>query len=94
MVLHSVAIVHQRPVRIRAQRPLKTRFGFWSGNVTAYRVLYNLEKYGLVKSEAQERRRYYKITEAGRREVVAARNFLQNIIVESEETKPTTRVER
>lgn len=73
---------------------LKTRFGFWSGNVTAYRVLYNLEKYGLVKSEAQERRRYYKITEAGRREVIAARNFLQNIIVESEETKPTTRVER
>ncbi len=73
---------------------LKTRFGFWSGNVTAYRVLYNLEKDGLVKSEAKERRKYYRITEAGRREVEAARNFLQSIIVESEETKPSKRVEK
>ena len=73
---------------------LKTRFGFWSGNVTAYRVLYNLEKDGLVKSEAQERRKYYRITDAGHREVEAARDFLQSIIAESEETKPSKRVEK
>ena len=53
-----------------------------------------MEKDGLVKSEAKERRKYYRITEAGRREVEAARNFLQSIIVESEETKPSKRVEK
>src|SRR5487761_1508365 len=62
---------------------LKTKFGFWSGNVTAYRVLYKLEKSGLVKAMMRNRRKYYGITETGQKEVEVARKFLQSVIVES-----------
>ncbi len=60
---------------------INEKFGFWSGNVTAYRVLYDLEKAKLVKSEAQDRRRYYRITELGRKEIEAARRFLESLLV-------------
>lgn len=63
---------------------VRDEFGFWSGNVTAYRVLYNLESAGLVKSEPAERRRYYTITEKGRREVELAREFLKETLRTSE----------
>lgn len=56
------------------------QFGFWSGNVTAYRVLYSLESAGMVRSEVRERRRYYTITDEGRREVAAARSFLESLL--------------
>jgi PadR family transcriptional regulator PadR len=59
-------------------------FGFWSGNVTAYRVLYSLQSAGLVKSELAERRKYYTITESGRKEVESARAFLAEILRASE----------
>lgn len=62
---------------------IKTKFGFWSGNVTAYRVLYDLETAKLVRSESQDRRRYYRITEAGRKEVEEARAFLESVLRES-----------
>jgi len=55
-------------------------FGFWSGNVTAYRVLYSLESAGMVKSEMRERRKYYSITQAGSREVQSAKAFLESIL--------------
>jgi len=55
-------------------------FGFWSGNVTAYRVLYSLEAAGLVKSQVNDRRKYYEITESGRREVEHAKSFLRGIL--------------
>ncbi len=63
---------------------INDKFGFWSGNVTAYRVLYDLEKAKLVKAELQDRRRYYKITDSGRKEVEAGRAFLQTLIVQSD----------
>ncbi len=59
---------------------VKNKFGFWSGSVTAYRVLYSLEGAGLVRSEARERRRYYSITDAGRGEVEAALAFLEEVV--------------
>jgi DNA-binding PadR family transcriptional regulator len=55
---------------------INERFGFWSGNVTAYRVLYDLEKSKLVKAELKERRRYYRITDLGRKELDEAREYL------------------
>ncbi len=67
------------------RRLINERFGFWSGNVTAYRVLYDLEKARLVKAErssSSERRKYYKITEAGRREIDAAIAFLESLVKE------------
>ena len=59
---------------------VKDEFGFWSGNVTAYRVLYSLEAAGMVKSETVSRRRYYEITESGRREIEEAKRFLQSLL--------------
>jgi PadR family transcriptional regulator len=60
---------------------VKEEFGFWSGNVTAYRVLYSLEAAGMVKSKAVERRRYYEITQSGTKEVEEARRFLSGLLV-------------
>jgi DNA-binding PadR family transcriptional regulator len=59
---------------------VKDEFGFWSGNVTAYRVLYSLEAAGMVKSEVLERRKYYEITERGRGQVEEAKRFLEGIL--------------
>lgn len=59
---------------------VKEEFGFWSGTVTAYRVLYSLEAAGLVKSRTVERRRYYEITDSGRKELEDARLFLKGLI--------------
>lgn len=64
---------------------INDKFGFWSGNVTAYRVLYELEKYKLVKAEMNERRRYYRITQLGRKEIEAARSFLESLMAQSAE---------
>ena len=61
---------------------INEKFGFWSGNVTAYRVLYDLERSGMVKSEARDRRKYYRITELGRQEVREAKDFLQALLRE------------
>ena len=60
---------------------VKEEFGFWSGTVTAYRVLYSLEAAGLVKSQAVDRRRYYEITEGGREELAQAKQFLEGLIL-------------
>jgi DNA-binding PadR family transcriptional regulator len=63
---------------------VRDEFGFWSGNVTAYRVLYALESAGLVKSEAGARRKYYTITDKGKKELGHAREFLEEILKASE----------
>ena len=64
------------------RRLINDRFGFWSGNVTAYRVLYDLERSKLVRSETKERRRYYAITERGREELEGAKVFLKDLLSE------------
>ncbi len=49
-------------------RRLEDRFGFSAGEVTAYVVLYKLEKSGHVEAEwksASRQRKYYKITAEG-----------------------------
>lgn len=59
---------------------VKEEFGFWSGNVTAYRVLYSLEAAGMVTSQTVERRRYYEITERGGKELEEAKRFLAGLV--------------
>ncbi len=65
------------------RRLMNEEFGFWSGNVTAYRVLYDLEKSRLVRAELRNRRKYYRITELGRAELKEAREFLGRLQFES-----------
>lgn len=69
------------------RRLINERFGFWSGNVTAYRVLYALERSDLVRAELKDRRKYYRITELGRSELEEARSYLQSLLKESDVVK-------
>jgi len=72
------------------RRLVNEEFGFWSGNVTAYRVLYDLERSKLVRAELKDRRKYYRITELGRTELEEARSYLQSLLDSSTE-KPSWR---
>lgn len=62
------------------QSLIEGSFGFKPGRITPYRVLYRLEKGGFVKSEVKERRRIYRITEKGKRELENAKNFYRKIL--------------
>lgn len=69
------------------RRLINEEFGFWSGNVTAYRVLYDLEKSKMVRTELRNRRKYYLITDQGRRELEEARAYLQSLLAETAGTQ-------
>ena len=59
---------------------IEKEFGFRPGKITPYRVLYRLEKTGFVKSQMEERRRIYQITNKGEEELKKAKNFYQEIL--------------
>ena len=63
---------------------IKEEFGFLPGTVTAYRVLYALQKNGLVVSSKKEvksrERKYYDITPAGKKELAMGKQVLRSII--------------
>lgn len=59
---------------------IEKKFNFRPGLITPYRVLYRLQGDGFVKSELKERRRIYKITEKGKKELEKAKNFYHEII--------------
>ena len=73
------------------RRLINEEFGFWSGNVTAYRVLYDLEKSKMVRSAVKERRKYYRITDLGRAELEEAREFLGDLLAESSDARKVVR---
>ena len=75
-----VLLSSQERYGFELRRLINEEFGFWSGNVTAYRVLYDLERSNMVKAELKERRKYYRITEQGRAELAEAREFLQGLL--------------
>jgi DNA-binding PadR family transcriptional regulator len=75
-----VLLSQQERYGFELRRLINERFGFWSGSVTAYRVLYDLERGKLVKAELRDRRRYYVITELGLRELKEAKSFLQGVL--------------
>jgi DNA-binding PadR family transcriptional regulator len=56
---------------------IKEKFGFLTGNVTAYKVLYLLKIGGYIKSEKMGRHIYYEITLKGKEELMAARKALK-----------------
>ncbi|NIO44627.1 MAG: PadR family transcriptional regulator [Candidatus Aenigmarchaeota archaeon] len=71
------------PYEIRDK--IKKIFGFEPGNVTAYFVLYRLEKSGYVKSgktlkKGGPERKYYKITEKGKNELKKGKEILRKTI--------------
>jgi len=62
------------------QSLIKESFGFQPGQITAYRVLYRLEKEGLVKSKMEKRRRIYQITKQGEKELELAKKFYREVL--------------
>jgi len=61
------------------RKRVKREFGFWAGNVTGYKVLYLLEKDDYVKSYMKGRRKYYKLTERGLKQLEKAKSFFKKI---------------
>lgn len=59
---------------------IEKAFGFKSGRITPYRVLYRLEGQGFVKSSQDERRRIYRITERGKKELESVKKFYEKIL--------------
>jgi len=62
------------------QEIIEKEFGFKPGRITPYRALYRLEEDGFVKSEMEERRRVYKITEKGKKELEKAKSFYKELL--------------
>jgi DNA-binding PadR family transcriptional regulator len=64
----------------KLQSLIEKEFSFKPGRITAYRVLYRLEKEKFVKSNMQERRRIYQITKKGEKELESAKRFYRTIL--------------
>lgn len=58
---------------------IENAFHFKCGQITAYRVLYRLEGDGFVISYQIERKRVYKITEKGLKELQAGKDFFREL---------------
>ncbi len=58
---------------------IEKEFGFKPGNITPYRVLYRLEEQKYVESEMINRKRMYKITSLGEKELEKAKDFYLQI---------------
>ena len=58
---------------------IEKNFGWKHGLITSYIVLYKLENEGLIKSEFEERRKYYRVTKKGVEELKKARKFLYRL---------------
>ena len=58
---------------------IKKKFGFWVGNVTSYKVLYLLEKGRYVSSFIKGNKKYYRITNKGKKELSNAERFLRRL---------------
>jgi len=59
---------------------IKQKYGFWCGNVTAYKVLYMLEQGKYVKSEKIGGKVFYSITSSGEKELKEGENFLKRFL--------------
>jgi len=63
------------------RKKIKKQFGFLAGNVTGYKVLYLLEKDGYVKSYVKGRRKYYRLTKKGLKQLEKAKSFLKKVYI-------------
>lgn len=62
------------------RREMERKYGWSHGLITSYVVLYKLENEGLISSEFEGRRKYYRITEKGRRELEKAKRYLRELL--------------
>jgi len=62
------------------RKEIKEKFGFLPGKISAYRVLYRLEKEGYLTSEIKERKRTYFLTKKGQAELEKAKEFYKKVL--------------
>ena len=62
------------------RKKVKEEFGLFIGNVTAYKVLYLLEKDSYITSFRKGNIKYYKITSKGKKELKDGEKFLHSLI--------------
>ncbi|NYZ78843.1 PadR family transcriptional regulator [Candidatus Micrarchaeota archaeon] len=60
-------------------KDIERTFGWSHGLITSYVVLYKLEKEGLISSEFEGRRKYYRITRKGTGELGKAKAYLSQL---------------
>jgi len=60
-------------------KEMEKRFGWKHGLITSYLVLYKLEADGLISSKYEKRRKYYSITEKGKKELKQAKKYLREL---------------
>lgn len=58
---------------------MEKRFGWKHGLITTYVVLYKLEAEGLITSEYEERRKYYRITRKGSSALAEAKRYIKKL---------------
>lgn len=76
---YILRILSDKPTHAYAiRKAVNERFGFMPGAVTAYRVLYDLTKRGLVKKTPAGRRKIYTITQKGRTGLRRAVDFYRS----------------
>ena len=63
------------------RRQIQERFGFRPGTVTAYKVLYDLQRLGLVTKKKSGMKRIYEITDTGRQDLKKASDFYSELAV-------------
>ena len=59
---------------------IEKRFSFKPSKVMIYIVLYKLEAEGLIKSEFEERRKYYQLTKKGEQTLAFAKQYFRSLI--------------
>lgn len=74
--VYILSILKKEPMHAYALRKeVKERFGFRPGTVTAYKVLYLLNKDGLVSKKEEGRQKVYSVTEKGKEALKEAVRF-------------------
>jgi len=84
MWIYILSLLKERPMyAYEIRKKTKERFGFNAGQVTAYVVLYKLEKSSYVEAEWKEKvrqRKYYRITESGEKLLNDGIKLLENLM--------------
>lgn len=68
----------QKKCGTELRESVEKKFGFLAGNVTAYKVLYLLEKGKYVESKKHGKFVLYKLTQKGKNELNKAKKILRN----------------
>ena len=61
------------------RKQISEEFGFIPGNVTAYKVLYDLQQMGLVRKHREGMKRVYEITDKGKKDLKSAAGFYSGL---------------